>query len=492
MKHFYILAIVMSVPVFVPGAPSHERIVADSSLVTSQVGSSPISLDEQPLGEQVREFFSSLLNTSNWPPRWESGTWSPFHAWLYIASDMIIWMSFLTIPVILAFLIFRKRTEAWPFQSVMFLFITFILACGVTHLMDAAIFWWPAYRLSALLKTIAALACLATVFALIRIVPKVIKLKSPATLQTMVETRMSELEQLNARFQEEITQRERAEKRLQTLYTELELRTKDLESRNNELLKREHDLLKSEEKVRRLNSNLEKAIEERTIELNATNRELEAFTYSVSHDLRAPLRAINGYARILEEDFQSRIGSQGKHLIGVITKNARYMGQLIDDLLEFSRTSRAEVRQATFNTDEEVRKICADALEAEPNRQVEIDIKLLSSCNGDITMLRQIWVNLISNAFKYTRKVPVAKIEIGSFHKDQRIVYYIKDNGVGFDMGYKEKLFGVFQRLHRKEEFEGTGVGLALVKRILDRHQGLIWAESTVNSGAQFFFSLPA
>ena len=167
------------------------------------------------------------------------------------------------------------------------------------------------------------------------------------------------------------------------------------------------------------------------------------------------------------------------------------MGHLIDDLLEFSRTSRAEIIKSTFHCDQEVRIIVGELMIHEKNRNVEVDVRSLLSCSGDIMMLRQVWTNLISNALKYSRKTTDAKIEIGSMKIGSEVQFYVKDNGVGFNMDYINKLFGVFQRLHRKEEFEGTGVGLALVKRILDRHNGRVWAEAAVGTGATFYFALP-
>jgi signal transduction histidine kinase len=445
----------------------------------------------ESLSQQGVSFFSTILDTGNWPPRWQCGSWSTFHGWLYIISDIIIWISYFMIPLTLGFFIYKKKMEPVPFRSIIILFIAFILACGLTHLIDAAIFWWPAYRLSALIRFVTATVSMGTVFALIKIAPEVIELKSPRMLENIVDARTVELQSLNARLQEEVAQRKRAEEKLKHLYADLERKTEGLEEMNRSLILRERDLLRSEEKVKELNLDLEQKVAERTEQLDASNNELEAFTYSVSHDLRAPLRAINGYARILEEDYNERLDAQGRHLIGVITKNARYMGQLIDDLLEFSRTSKTEVTKSWFDADDEVRRICSDLLQQEKNRKIEIEIKALQPCKADIGMVRQIWVNLVSNALKYSRKKTDAKIEIGNQHLDGEVIYYIKDNGVGFDMEYVDKLFGVFQRLHRKEDFEGTGVGLAIVKRIVDRHGGKIWAEAALNKGANFYFTLP-
>jgi signal transduction histidine kinase len=453
--------------------------------------STPVATAQPPIGNQAIEFFGSLLHTNDWPARWHCGNWSDFHGWLYIISDVVIWLSYFMIPLTLGYFVYRKKDEKLPFRSIVLLFIFFILGCGLTHFIDAVIFWWPAYRLSALIRFLTATVSFATVFALVRIAPRVIELKSPDTLEKMVEQRTLELQALNITLQAEIRQREKAEAKLRLLNMNLEERSAALQETNKQLLAREMDLRKNEERVKQLNTNLEQTIEERTQQLNESNRELEAFTYSVSHDLRAPLRAIDGYAKILEEDYNERLDAQGRRLIQVITKNARYMGQLIDDLLEFSRASRSEVVKTQFRTEDEVKAICADLMTHEKNRNLEIEIKSLLPCKGDITMLRQVWINLMANAVKYTRKREVAHIEVGCNDLGDEVEYYVKDNGVGFDMDYVDKLFGVFQRLHRKEEFEGTGVGLALVKRIVDRNGGKIWAQAVVNQGATFFLQLP-
>jgi signal transduction histidine kinase len=473
-----------------------ETIPQDPSLLNQpiphcQSNGMLVYVQQQTMGEQSAEFFTSLLDTKDWPPRWQCGSWSSFHGWLYILSDVIIWLSYFMIPITLGYFMYKRKQEIIPFRSVVFLFIAFILACGMTHLIDAAIFWWPAYRLSALVRFITASVSMGTVMALVQIAPKVIEFKSPTTLEKLVDGRTQELQSMNVRLQQEIKQREKAERKLMQLNQELEQKTQGLEETNLELIRRERDLIRSEEKIKDLNSKLERTVEERTRQLQVSNHELESFTYSVSHDLRAPLRAIDGYARILAEDYDERIDAQGRHLIKVITRNARYMGQLIDDLLEFSRTSRTELKKSLFTTDEEVRKIASELMIAEANRKVEINIKPLDACLGDVNMLRQVWTNLISNALKYTQKKPEARIEIGSTVRENEIEFYIQDNGVGFDMEYVGKLFGVFQRLHKKEEFEGTGVGLALVHRIMERHGGKIWAHAKLNEGATFYVSLP-
>lgn len=220
------------------------------------------------------------------------------------------------------------------------------------------------------------------------------------------------------------------------------------------------------------------------------NRELEGFTYSVSHDLRAPLRSIIGYATILKEEYYDKMDDEARRVTEVIIRNTVRMGQLIDDLLDFSRLGRKQVSITPINMREVVESIVREQTEEIKDRKLAVKILDLEPAKGDLAMIRQVWINLISNALKYSSKKDVSKIEIGSYRKDGKKIYYITDNGAGFDMKYADKLFGVFQRLHKMNEFEGTGVGLALVKTIVKRHGGEVWAESKIDEGAKFYFSL--
>lgn len=242
---------------------------------------------------------------------------------------------------------------------------------------------------------------------------------------------------------------------------------------------------------------LRHAWEEKLIEAERmtkkVNSELESFSYSVSHDLRAPLRSINGYANILLEDYHSRLDEEGIRTLKTIARNGLRMGMLIDDLLNFSKTGRQSLNKVTVSFDEMVQGILNEQLEGEKGRKITVDLQPLGQVYGDHNLLEQVWVNLISNAIKYTRNQPEARIEIGRHDEGGgRVIYYIRDNGAGFDMQYASKLFGVFQRLHKATAFEGTGVGLALVRKIIERHDGEIWAESEVDKGAGFFFTIPS
>ena len=246
----------------------------------------------------------------------------------------------------------------------------------------------------------------------------------------------------------------------------------------------------AEEKIQEMNAQLEQRVQERTEELVAANRELEAFTYSVSHDLRAPLRAMDGYSRILLEDYGAEAPVEAQNYLKSIRRNAQHMGRLIDDLLSLSRLGRKPLNKQWLEVGEIVEQALQQLVDDQLGRDIELRIGELGKCQGDATLLQQVWVNLLTNALKFTRSSHPAVIEVGKLDETDHTVYFVRDNGVGFNMAYADKLFGVFQRLHRSEEFEGTGVGLAIVKRIIERHGGEIWAEAEPGKGAAFYFTI--
>ena len=242
--------------------------------------------------------------------------------------------------------------------------------------------------------------------------------------------------------------------------------------------------------VKNTQANLEKKVRQRTEELEFSNKEMEAFSYSVSHDLRAPLRIINGYADILVQDYEDKLDDEGKRITSVITKQAQRMGQLIDDLLNLSRLSKTGYAAETTDMNLLVDSVIAELPAAQKNH-VEMKIARLGAIICDRNLIKQVWINLISNAIKFSAQKENPVVEITSYKNEDETIYVVKDNGVGFDMTYAHKLFGVFQRLHKVTEFEGTGIGLALVQRIVYRHGGKVWAESEPGKGAAFYFSLP-
>jgi PAS domain S-box-containing protein len=252
------------------------------------------------------------------------------------------------------------------------------------------------------------------------------------------------------------------------------------------------EIKQAQDEVQKLNANLELRVRERTAELEAVNRELEAFSYSVSHDLRAPLRAIDGFARILVDEHASALSVEGHRVLNVVMRESQRMGRLIDDLLAFSRLGRQALQPVEIDLAALVSEVYREQAAQSPGRKIQLQVTALPRANADPALMRQVLVNLVDNAIKYTRRRDLAQIEVGGSVRGSENVYYVKDNGAGFDPRYADKLFGVFQRLHTEAEFEGTGVGLALVQRIINRHGGRVWAEAQVDQGATFYFTLPS
>jgi signal transduction histidine kinase len=238
------------------------------------------------------------------------------------------------------------------------------------------------------------------------------------------------------------------------------------------------------EEATQLREELEDRVRQRTAEL-------EAFSYSVSHDLRSPLRALDGFARILLEEYAAGLPAEGQEYVRDIRRNARKMGQLVDDLLAFSRLGRQAVQRRRIAPAVLVREILEELRPEQASRRIEVVVGDLPTCHADPALLKQVWANLLGNAFKYTRRHDPARVEVGCEERDGERVYFVRDTGAGFDMRYAGKLFGVFQRLHTAAEYDGTGVGLAIVQRIVHGHGGRVWADAAVNRGATFYFTLP-
>jgi len=242
-----------------------------------------------------------------------------------------------------------------------------------------------------------------------------------------------------------------------------------------------------ENEILKLNS----ILQEHSYNLEYTNKELEAFTFSVSHDLRAPLRAINGFSQILLDEYGDKLDSEGRKILGKVLGNAGRMRHLIDDMLRLSKTGRQELRYTRIDMHALFNSMTEETRQLFPGRTTSVKVGTTAKAYGDLSLLKQVIGNLLSNAVKFSSGKEVSEIEIGSSMGNNEMIFFIKDNGIGFDMKYATDLFGVFRRLSNAEEYEGTGVGLALVKRIIDKHGGRVWAESERGKSATFYFSLP-
>jgi signal transduction histidine kinase len=384
------------------------------------------------------DFLEHIFSGYGFMPHGHCYMWDPGLIWLHVLSDGFIALAYFSIPITLIYFV-RKRKDL-VFDWMFICFAIFIVACGTTHLMEILNIWVPTYWLSGIIKAFTAIVSVATAILLIRLIPQALALPSPAQLRKS-----------NEDLQREINERTRAAEKIAALNEELRLQT---------------------------------------VKLEAVNRELEAFGYSVSHDLRAPLRHIDGYVDLLREK-SSVLGEEGMRYMKVISDSATQMGTLIDNLLAFSRMGRSALQPVRVDTAALVEQVREELSTDTKGRNIEWKIGDLPPVLVDKTLFKQVWMNLLGNAIKYTRNRGKAEISIGCVENQSEFEFCIKDNGAGFDMKYADKLFGIFQRLHFKEEFEGTGIGLANVQRIIARHGGRTWAHGEVNIGAAFYFTLP-
>jgi signal transduction histidine kinase len=297
----------------------------------------------------------------------------------------------------------------------------------------------------------------------------------------------AQLSVLNAELEQRVEQRTAA---LQSEIVEHKRAQNQLARQAEELSRQAEELARSEAAIRKLNDELELRVVERTTQLEEANQELEAFTYSVAHDLRAPLRHISGFSKILVEDFGSALGPEAQRCLLRVQEGTGKMGQLVDELLSLARVGRQSLNRQATGLNSIVAEVVALLKPDTDGRQIEWRIADLPFVECDPTLIKQVFQNLVANALKYSRPRSQAVIEIGEVHQDDEAVFFVRDNGVGFNMKYANKLFGVFQRLHRAEDFEGTGVGLATVHRIIKKHQGRVWAEAELDRGATFYFTI--
>ena len=372
-----------------------------------------------------------MLDTLLFIPHGHCYLWKPNLVGLHLISDALISIAYYSIPCSLFYFV-QKRKDI-PFGSIFLLFAAFIVFCGTTHLMSIWTLWHPDYWLSGIIKVLTAGISVYTAIQLIPIIPKALDLPNPA-----------QLEAINNKLQQEVAERQQAEEQTQRYATQLE----------------------------------------------ASNRELEAFAYSVSHDLRAPLRAIDGFSQALLEDYGETFEEEAQDYFDRIRKNVARMGRLIDDLLSLSRVSRYELSFTTVNLSGLAQELMDELQASEPERQVECVIVPEAIVSADATLMRVVLTNLLQNAWKFTSHHPKARIEFDTIHQEGQPIYFVRDDGAGFDMTYTKMLFSVFQRLHNTNEFPGTGIGLATVQRAIHRHGGRVWAEGAVEQGATFYFTL--
>jgi signal transduction histidine kinase len=356
------------------------------------------------------------------------------HGHCYLWTPSLVWTMVVTDALIgLAYvtisicLYILVRRIRLPFSAMFLAFGAFIAACGATHFMSIYTLWYPNYWLDALVKVITALASVATAILMFPLFPKVVEFAAASRLS---EERRQQLEELN----------------------------RELETRSRELV--------------------------------ASNKELEAFSYTVSHDLRAPLRGMDGFSLALIEDYGGRLDQDGLKYLNHIRTSSQRMGQIIDDLLSLSRITRTELRKQPVDLTAFAQEIIHYLQSQSPERKVEVFIQQGLEAQGDSGLLHILVDNLVANAWKFSSKTIGARVEVGAETKSGEKVFFVRDNGVGFDMKFSDKLFGPFQRLHSINEYPGTGVGLATAKRIIVRHGGRIWAESAVGKGTTVYFTL--
>lgn len=529
--------------------------------------------------EQVLEFFQKLFDTSDWPPRWHCGNWTDFHGWLYIISDLLIWSAYFAIP--LAILRYITRRVDAKFVRTYFLFAAFILACGSTHLLDAVTFWFPAYRLNALVRFITGVVSWVTVFHIIRIMPMATSLRTHAELEKEITERQKVEEDLkvsNAQLhiaqgiarighwewnvpENKVTwsqelykiygvapdaelsyetyldrihkeDREFVNDRIQEAYATKvfpdfthRIKTPDgaekiIHSRGDVITNEAGEVAKMIGTGQDITDQqkAQQQMAERTNELENMNAELQKFAYVASHDLQEPLRKIMTFASMLEKELKENLSDSGKMYMDKIVQASGRMQRLIDDILQFSslKASKNDYQNTDLNL--VLRQVLSDVEIKIANTKAEVKIGAMPTIEAIPSQIGQLFQNLVSNALKFKKEDEAPRVAITSsflsaeqltnygwtdeknisragysynWSREQFVKIEVKDNGIGFNEAYTEKIFEIFQRLHNNKVYEGTGIGLAICKKIVDHHHGIITAESKPGEGTTFTVILP-
>lgn len=463
--------------------------------------------------------------------------WEPEVVWLHVIADALVALSYTTIPFTLYYFV-RKRQDL-PFTWIYHCFAAFIIACGTTHYMEIWTLWTPSYRLSGIVKAITAAVSVPTAILLIKLIPKALAIPHPETLR-IANAKLARTEKRFRTLLEAAPDAmvivdkpgkivlANAETEALFGYTREELIGRPVEDLMPERVRIAHashrHAYNQHSRVRPMGSGIEllgrrrdgsefpievslsplqteegplvlsaiRDITERKktqAALKRANEELEAFSYSVAHDLRAPLRGMHGFAQVVLEDHGRKLDPEARACIERITTNATQMAALIDALLSLSRTTRIELNVDAINLSNLARAVFAELKSADPERDIELVVHDGLEAPLDPQLARTLLENLLGNAWKFTSKSEAPRIEVGSLNRNGSAVFFVRDNGAGFDMAFAKKLFGAFQRLHTNAEFQGTGIGLATVHRIIERHGGKVWAEGTVGVGATIFFT---
>jgi PAS domain S-box-containing protein len=500
--------------------------------------------------KQVADFFRKLLDTSDWPPRWRCGKWSDFHGWLYIISDILVWSAYFAIPLIIIRYISKKHDAR--FIRVYFLFAGFILACGSTHFFDAITFWFPVYRINALVRAITGILSWVTVFYLIKVLPLAFTLRSSTELEAEVEQRKKAEEKFRNLLEsapdsmvivneQGIIQLVNAQTVKMFGYTRDEMMGEEV----NRLMPLQYDDFKQlpdaglgrtekeelvgihkdgsqfpieislgplvteegllisaairdisekklmEKTIREANMTLEKKVQQRTAELERKNKELEQFAYVASHDLQEPLQTTSGFVQLLRKQYYSRLDPTADQYIDYVVQASGRMKTLIKDLLDYSRIGRGnESRQIDCNV--LVQEVLADLHNVIVQNNVHIKTGQLPMLyNAYPSELKSLFQNLVSNSIKFRKPGLTPVLHIDALQTNGFWQFSVKDNGIGIEEQYLEKIFVIFQRLHNRSTYDGSGIGLAHCKKIAELHGGKIWVESRPGEGSIFYFTIP-